>query len=258
MNILDKIIKQKRERLNQRKEKLSLEVLKEKITDIEDGRSFKKAISVTDKLCLIAEIKKSSPSKGIIIEEFSPERLALIYEQSCAHAISILTEEDFFQGDIYHIPLVRNEVNLPILRKDFIFDEYQIYESKAFGADALLFIARILDRETLERFVMLSKDLKIDPVVEVHDENDLTNALRCKAEIIGINNRNLEDFKVDLGTTLRLRDKVSPQCVIISESGIHSMDDILLLKRANINAVLIGEAFLKSGDIKAKIKELGF
>ncbi len=258
MNILYRIVSQKRERLRQQKDRLPLEVLKEKITGMVEGRAFREAISVQGKICLIAEIKKASPSKGVIKQDLSPEKIAHIYQHSGADAISILTEENFFLGDIYHIPLVRNDVTLPLLRKDFIFDQYQVYESKAFGADALLLIARIMDKETLGSLISLSKELNIEPVVEVHDENDLTKALSCSAEIIGINNRNLEDFRVDLSTTMKLREKVSPHCVVISESGINSREDILLLKEIDIDAVLIGEALLKSEDIEAKIKELGF
>ncbi len=256
MNIMDKILVKKKERLSAQKQRIPVEELKEKLSPI-PRRAFQKAIHVQGQVSLIAELKKASPSKGIIREDFSPEGIARIYQQAGARAISVLTEEDFFQGDLYHLPLIRQEVHLPLLRKDFIFEEYQIYESEVFGADALLLITRILQEEELERLITLTYELGMEALLEVYDQKDLSRALSCNPRIIGINNRNLEDFGVDIENTLRLRDRIPPHITVVSESGINSVEDVLLLKKADIHAVLVGQALLESSDIETKIRAMG-
>jgi indole-3-glycerol phosphate synthase len=182
--------------------------------------------------------------------------LANLYEECGARAISVLTDRKFFGGNISHIAEVRRNVNLPVLRKDFIIDEYQVYESRYFGADAILLIARILGRDQIKSFIYLANKIGMDTVVEVHDEKDLEKALIAGAKIIGINNRDLDTFVVNINNTFRLVPKMPKQIIKISESGIRNNDDITRLRKIGVNAILIGEAFLEAEDIGGKIKEI--
>ena len=220
-------------------------------------RSFEDAISSGNRMNLIAEIKKKSPSrKKIFFRKMDVAGLAKLYAGSGAKAISVLTDKEFFGGNILHIAEVRRSVNLPVLRKDFIIDEYQVYESRYFGADAILLIARILGRDQIKSFMHLAKKIGMDSVVEVHDEKDLEKGLTAGAKIIGINNRDLDTFTVDINNTFRLVPKMPDQIIKISESGIRSKDVIARLKHVGVNAVLIGEAFLEAENISAKIQEI--
>jgi indole-3-glycerol phosphate synthase len=207
-------------------------------------------------LKLIAEIKKASPSKGLLCPDFKPVEMAQIYEQSGAAAISVLTEVNYFQGSLEHLAAIREKVRLPLLRKDFIFDEYQIYESAICGADALLLIAAILSPKELAGLLGLSHSLGLACLVEAHDENEIEKALESGAGIIGINNRDLRTFKTDIETTHRLRALVPPDKIVVSESGIHNRNDMRTLKAWDVNAALIGEALVTSKDIASSIKEL--
>lgn len=218
--------------------------------------SFKNALEGGDKPNLIAEIKKASPSRGIIVKNFNPLSIAKIYQDAGAKALSILTENTYFQGSLNHIKDVRLGVSLPILRKDFILDEYQIYESYIAGADAILLIAEILSQEKLIKFLNLAKKLSLDCLVEVHNEVDILKVLDTPVEIIGINNRNLHDFTVDINVTKKMLPLIPEEIIKVSESGIKTKEDILFLKNLGVNAVLIGEALLESSDISQKIKEL--
>ncbi|PKM92926.1 MAG: indole-3-glycerol phosphate synthase TrpC [Elusimicrobia bacterium HGW-Elusimicrobia-4] len=256
MNILDEIVEYKKLELAHRKEQLPIEKIWSDIEKMPAARDFKSAISKPNRINLIAEIKKASPSAGEIVKEFDIKKIAKDYEEANADAISVLTETKYFQGDIFHIDLVRQVSELPILRKDFIVDEYQIYESRYFGADAVLFIAAILDIEKIKKFLKIAIGLTLSAIVEVHTAEELTKVLKTDAKIIGINNRNLSDLTVDLNTTLNLREKIPGDKIIISESGIKSKQDIEKLKRSGINAVLIGEHFMKSQDIKKSSAEL--
>ncbi|MBW1782364.1 MAG: indole-3-glycerol phosphate synthase TrpC [Deltaproteobacteria bacterium] len=219
-------------------------------------RDFKEAISVPDKVGLIAEIKFASPSVGIIRERINPVSIGRIYEGSGAAAISLVTERSFFKGDICYLPSLKQELHLPLLRKDFLLDPIQVKESFLHGADAVLLIARILSAGQLSELLSACQEFGLAPLTEIHDREDLEKALACGAQIIGINNRDLNTFEVDLKTTLDLAPLIPESCVTISESGIHSREDIGSLKRRSINAVLVGTSLMKSHNIGAKTSEL--
>lgn len=245
MDLLKRIIKNKRIEIKKAKLKHPLPDLIKKINRLGSPRDFKKAIRKKNKLCIIAEIKKASPSAGIIRRDFNPVKLALSLAASGADALSVLTDKKFFQGDISYIKDIRLRVRLPILRKDFIFDEYQVYESRAYGADAILLITRILPLDKLRKLYSLAGRLGLSCLVEVHTHSDLKKALKIRPKIIGINNRNLANLKANLAITFDLKSKVPAGKVVVSESGIKNSKDIALLKANSVDALLIGEAFMK-------------
>ena len=199
-------------------------------------------------VAIIAEAKKASPSKGVIAPDFDPVQIAVNYKQGGAHAMSVLTDVDFFQGSIEYIPLVRNSVDLPVLRKEFIIDPLQIEEAVAFGADAILLIAAILDTTELHEFRLQAEESGLDVLVEVHNEPELEKTLTAESRLIGINNRNLNDFTVDLATTFRLQRQIPAEIPLVSESGISSREDMLRLQEAGITAALIGESLMRSSE----------
>ena len=253
--ILNKIIEEKRKELKHSKSSASLKEIRKRIGDAGNNRGFKKSLE-NDSINIIAEIKKASPSKGIIREDFNPVEIAKIYQDNAAVAISVLTDKKYFQGDIEYLNQIRKNVSLPLLRKDFILDEYQLYEAKVFGADAVLLIAAVLDKNQLTEYMELSKEIGLENLVEVHSFKDLEKAMYCEAEIIGINNRDLQTFEVSLKTTLDMAKEIPENKVIVSESGINSHDDILELQKNGVNAFLIGEALMREKDIGKKLKEL--
>lgn len=218
---------------------------------------FKEAINREGKISFIAEIKQASPSAGVLRKEFSALNIAKIYQQSKVNAISMVTESEFFLGRINYIEDIKKEVDLPVLRKDFIVDEIQILESRAVGADAILLIMRILDEEKLPRLYNFSKELGMDTMIEIHTEKELRKVLKLGSfDIIGINNRNLNTLKVDLTTTQKLAPFIPQGVVKVSESGINSLKDVLWLKGLGVNAILVGETLMKADNIEEKIKEL--
>ena len=257
--ILNEIIANKKEELTRLKadfpEKGLVQGLKMRIKHLPPTRDFIKAVSGND-IKIIAEVKKASPSKGIIKKDFNPVEIAKTYEMNGAAAISVLTEEKYFHGHIDYLREIKEEVSLPVLRKDFIFDEYQIYESRAAGADALLLIARVLEKKEIERFLDLSHDLGMSCLVEVHDEEELEKVLSTKAKLIGINNRDLKTFKTDIKTTLNLAAKIPKDRIVVSESGINNYHDIDFLRGAGVNVFLVGEAIMREKDMGRKLKEL--
>ena len=220
------------------------------------SRDFKKALASNDKIDLIAEIKFGSPSAGIIREDSDPLAIGRAYEKAGAAAISLLTDRKFFKGDLQNLPLLKQAVSLPILRKDFIIDEIQITESARFGADAVLLIARILSVEQLKTLLDASREWGITALTEIHDKQDLKKALDCDAHIIGINNRDLDTFEINLNTTLELAPLIPPDRVVISESGIRSGKDMQVFKGLNIQAVLVGSALMGADDPGRKAAEL--
>jgi indole-3-glycerol phosphate synthase len=252
--ILDKIVADKREEVKLAKRQMPLAVLKERIAQ-QKPLNFAGALRGNG-VKLIAEVKKASPSSGVLCPDFKPVELAQTYAKNGAAAISVLTEQKYFQGSLEYLASIREKVNIPLLRKDFIFDAYQIYESAAYGADAILLIAAILKKETLEVFLKLAESLKLDCLVEVHNEDELFKALLAGAGIIGINNRDLNTFKTDTNTTRRLRMLIPSENIVVSESGINSPDDMKKMKECKVNAVLVGEALVTAKDIPAKMKEL--
>jgi len=219
-------------------------------------RDFKGAISSPDTISLIAEIKFASPSAGIIRTDGDPLAIARTYEEAGAAAISFLTDKKFFGGDLHFLPQLKRSVSLPVLRKDFILDAIQIRESYLWGADAVLLIARILSAPQLKELLDTCRELRLGAVTEIHDRNDLEKALECGAEIIGINNRNLDTFEVDLNTTAALAHFVPARHTVVCESGINSGRDIRLLRENNVRAVLVGTSIMKSIDVGAKVREL--
>ncbi|MFQ6044243.1 MAG: indole-3-glycerol phosphate synthase TrpC [Candidatus Poribacteria bacterium] len=254
--ILDTIVAHKQEEVKLQKNQLPLSGLIQTLRDIPPTRDFKAAISTTGKINLIAEVKKASPSKGIIREDFDAAGIALIYQSSGASAISVLTDERFFQGNLSYLTAIRETTSIPLLRKDFIIDEYQIYQARASGADAILLIAAILGLGIMQTFLRIAHSLDLDCLVEVHTESELKKVLDTEAQIIGINNRDLKTFQTSLDTTVRLRKLIPQDKVVVSESGIHSHQDVKMLQKCGVNAILVGEALMRSADINAKIKEL--
>jgi indole-3-glycerol phosphate synthase len=253
--ILDKIVFEKKQDVEHKKRSLPVSALKERIAGRAARHDFARALS-GDGLKLIAEVKKASPSRGVLCPDFDPLALASTYVSNGAAAISVLTEVNHFQGSLEYLAMIREEVDIPLLRKDFIFDEYQIYETAAFGADALLLITAILDRGQLESLLSLSRDLGLACLVEVHNENEIEKALLAGTDIIGINNRDLNTFNVDIDTTRRLRPLIPEGKIVVSESGIYTREDIIRLSGWGINAILVGEALVTADDIPSRIKEL--
>ena len=254
-DILDEIVIEKKEEVVQKKRELPVSVLQERLSRRKPPLDFASALK-GDSLRLIAEVKKASPSKGLLCPDFNPVALAKAYARGGAAAISVLTEANWFQGSTEHLAGIKEEVSIPLMRKDFIFDEYQVYESAAYGADAQLLIAAILSQEQLEELLALSRRLGLGCLVEVHNENEVEKASLSGAEIIGINNRDLTTFAVDINTTHRLRPLIPEGRIVVSESGIDNSDDIQKIKEWGVNAVLVGEALVTAGDIQTKMKEL--
>lgn len=253
MNILEKIAKKTEDRVELLKKDFNL---KEKALSIKnEGFIFEEAIK-KEGISIIAEIKKASPSKGLICEDFHPDMIAGDYKIANVDCISVLTEPYFFLGDNSYIEIVKNISKKPVLRKDFIIDELQIYESKIIGANCILLICSLLDETKLSKFLKLADSLNLSALVEAHNEDEIKTAIKANARIIGVNNRNLKTFEVDFNNSLKLRNLVPDDVLFVSESGIKTRDDIIKLQKANVDAVLIGETFMKSEDKIAEIKKL--
>jgi indole-3-glycerol phosphate synthase len=256
--VLEKIVRAKSVRLNRAKQLRPIGELIEQAAAARsvNSPSFARAISKADRTNIIAEIKQRSPSKGVIREEFDPGALAGGYERAGAAAISVLAEEDYFGGSLDHLRAARARVRSPLLRKDFIFDEYQIYESVEAGADAALLIVAMLEDFLLARLISLAGELAIDALVEVHSEGEMTRAARAGARIIGVNNRDLATFTVDLETSIRLSQVAPGGAILVSESGISTGEDVRRLKDAGYSAFLIGEHFMRATDPGSALREL--
>ncbi|MBR5954714.1 MAG: indole-3-glycerol phosphate synthase TrpC [Methanobrevibacter sp.] len=255
--MLDEIVEKTKERIELEKSIISLDDLKREISCIEinDDFPFKKALQ-SDDISIIAEVKKASPSKGMIADDFDYVQIAKDYEEAGASAISVLTEPYFFKGDDDYLKEIAQNVSIPILRKDFVIDEYMIYQAKYLGASAVLLIVAILDIVSLRKYLDLAHSLGLSAIVEVHDGDEIMKALTVGAEIIGVNNRDLRDFSVDIENSISLRRCVGEDVVFISESGIKTKEDVARLKENNVDAVLIGETLMKSDDKKSMISEL--
>ncbi|GAB6138097.1 indole-3-glycerol phosphate synthase TrpC [Halanaerobaculum tunisiense] len=253
--ILEEIVEYKQREVKQQKKEEPLSKLQAEIDQLATTRDFGSALKESG-MSLIAEVKKASPSKGVIREEFQPVKIAQQYEKAGASALSVLTDQEFFQGQLDYLQQIKEEVKLPILRKDFIIDPYQIYQARAYGADAILLIAAILTKQQLEDYLELADELNLDVLLEVHNRQELQQALEVDAALIGINNRDLKVFEVDLATTLALQRLVPDEKIIVSESGIKDRSDIELLTKHNIDAALVGETLMSSADIAAKVREL--
>jgi indole-3-glycerol phosphate synthase len=252
--IIDRILADKKPEVARIKREVPVWALKER-AGARKPLDFAAALR-GENIRLIAEVKKASPSRGLLCPDFKPVELAKIYENNGAAAISVLTESNYFQGSIDYLETIKRAVNIPLLRKDFIFDEYQVYEAAAYGADAVLLIVSMLEQKILEELLLLCKELGLGSLVEVHNEDELVKAMLAGAEIIGINNRDLNTFKTDTDTTRRLRLLIPPEHIVVSESGINSREDIIKMKECRVNAVLVGEALVTAKDIPTKMKEL--
>lgn len=253
---LKEIIQKKKEKILSAKQQLPEEDLKARIQNLPAARPFIKAINKPHTISLIAEIKKASPSQGIIRRNFNLQEIAGVYRDAGVQAVSVLTEEDFFQGSIAYLGEVRKITAQPILRKDFILEPYQIYESRFYGADAVLLIADLLSKENLAELMHLASESGLECLVEVHTEKELKKVLSLKAPLVGINNRDLHTFELDPKTTEKLFPLIPKDKVVVVESGIKTYQDVLFLKILGVNAVLIGEAFMQAEDIKTKIEEV--
>jgi len=256
VDILKQILAKKKERIILAKQQLSQDDLMAKLADLPATRGFKEAINKPKQITLIAEIKQASPSKGIIRQNFNLEEIARNYQEAGVQAVSVLTEEDFFSGSLTYLNQVKNVFSGPILRKDFIFEEYQVYESRYFGADAILLIADLLTKDKLVELMQIADTLTLDYLVEVHDEKELKKVLSLKVPIIGINNRSLRTLEVDFKTTERLFTLIPREKIVVVESGIKNSQDVLFLKIFGASSVLIGTAFMEAADIKSKVEEV--
>jgi len=255
-DFLKEIVLKKKERIAFAKQQLSEEDLKSRVGGLASTRPFIEAINKPRTISLIAEIKKSSPSKGVIREDFNLQQIAGIYKEVGVQAVSVLTEEDYFSGSLSSINEVKSIIEAPILRKDFILEPYQVYESRFFGADAILLIADLLTKDTLSELMQLADSLGMDSLVEVHTEKELKKVLNMGVALIGINNRDLHTLEVDLKTTEKLFILIPKDKTVVVESGIKSRQDAMFLKILGVSALLIGEAFMEAQDIKKKVEEI--
>ena len=253
--ILDEICTHKREEVAQRKAAVPLKDLEEGLEQARPARDFRAALR-KEGISLIAEIKKASPTKGVLIENVDPVELAAVYESSGARALSVLTDGKYFSGALDDLVTARQGVKLPCLRKDFVVDEYQIYESRLYSADAILLIVAVLSDRQLEDYLGLAGTLGLATLVETHTAGEIERALRAEAHIIGINNRDLNTFEVNVKTTLELKKLVPGGNVLVSESGIRTRDHVRQLEDGGVDAILVGEALVTSGNIPAAIAGL--
>lgn len=253
---LKEIVAKKKEKIILAKQRLSEEDLKAGAAGMAPARPFIEAIHKPRTISLIAELKKASPSQGIIREAFNLEEIALAYKEAQVQAVSLLTEEDYFQGNISYINEIKRLIDAPVLRKDFILEPYQVYESRYFGADAILLIADLLSKEKLCELMQIADSLGLDCLVEVHTEKELKKVLSMKVPLIGINNRDLHTLEVDFKTTEKLFTFIPKDKVVVVESGIKNSQDVLFLKILGVSARLIGTAFMQAQDIKQKVEEI--
>ena len=250
-DILHKILARKAEEVAERRLRVTLDELVAQVADLPPTRGFAAALESTisdGRAAVIAEVKKASPSQGVIRADFDPAAIARSYEMGGASCLSVLTDADFFQGSEAFLHQARAACALPVLRKDFTIDPYQVYEARVIGADAILLIVAALDGSALLEMALIAAELDLDVLVEVHDEAELERALEIPAPLIGVNNRNLRNFEVSLDTSLRLRELVPPNRLLVAESGIRTRGDVERLRSAGVNAFLVGEAFMRGAD----------
>lgn len=258
-DILQKILHRKKEEIADRSEKVSLHQITELAEKADPVRGFAEAIEAkinTGNAAVIAEIKKASPSKGLLRENFIPADIAKSYEQHGAACLSVLTDKDFFQGHEVYLKQAREACALPVIRKDFIIDPYQVFEARAIAADCILLIVAALDDEKLHQLTELALQLEMDVLVEVHNLEELERALLLNLPLIGINNRNLRTFETSLDTTLDLLERIPENHTVITESGIHTSDNVKQMREHNVNGFLIGEAFMRAVDPGEQLSKL--
>jgi len=254
-NILDRIVEARRESVAHRKRVLPEVALKMAVEKVDPPRDFEGALTRRG-LNVIAELKKASPSRGMIRREYSPAALAPVLEAAGAAALSVLTEEDFFSGSLQDLKAARRATGIPVLRKDFIIDPWQVWESRAAGADSFLLITAIVEDQALGEMLALGRSLQMEPLVEVHSGEELDRALAVGARIVGVNNRDLRNFEVRLETSLDLVEAIPEDCVAVSESGLATHDDLARLQSAGFDAFLIGEQLMKEADPSLLLREL--
>ncbi len=257
--VLEKIINRKREEIAERLQLRSLDELKAAAAQQAPARGFVKSIEqkiAAGQAAVIAEIKKASPSKGVIREDFYPSEIAISYEKGGAACLSVLTDVDFFQGADHYLQEARAASSLPVIRKDFIVDEYQVYEARAIGADCILLIVAVLEFGQMEHLNTLAHELGMDVLVEVHNADELELALRLPNKLIGINNRNLHTFEVSLEHTFALLDQIDSDRIVVTESGILTIDDVMAMRGHNVETFLVGETFMRCDDPGVKLLEM--
>ena len=254
--ILDTIIAHKQKELQIEQEQVPLATLKSKLANLPPTKDFRCAIAQSGNINLIAEVKKKSPSKGVIREDFDPIQIAETYAKNGAAAISVLTDVRFFDGRLDYLSSIRQVVDVPLLRKDFTIDPYHIYQARVAGADAILLIVAALTKDQLREFMDIAESLSLASLVEVHTDTELEIALDVGAEIIGINNRDLRTFHTDLATTFSLREFLPTGKVVVSESGIYTRADVESLREAGVDAILVGESLMRSPDIGEQVRKL--
>ncbi|MEE9303066.1 MAG: indole-3-glycerol phosphate synthase TrpC [Thiotrichaceae bacterium] len=260
-DILLKILATKRQEIAQRSAKKNLNTLIEEAKSAAPVRPFMGALQASaaaGKPAIIAEIKKASPSKGVMRENFIPEDIAQSYEQGGASCLSVLTDKDYFQGSEAYLQAARAACSLPVLRKDFTIDPYQVYEARAIAADCILLIVSALEDSQMAELYSLATELGMDALIEVHDEQELERALKINAPLIGINNRNLRTFETDLNTTIRMLDVIPSNRLIVTESGIHNLADVQLMRDHHVNTFLVGEAFMRADNPGNELQNLFF
>lgn len=260
-DILINILNRKREEITERSATVPIEELKQQCASADTVRGFIQSIENkinNNQSAVIAEIKKASPSKGLLRENFDPADIAKSYANHGAACLSVLTDKDYFQGHEDYLKQARAACELPVIRKDFIIDPYQVYEARAINADCILLIVAALDDENLQLLFNLAHELKMDVLMEVHDKQEMKRALKTGAKLIGINNRNLRTFDTTLETTLSMLDMVNENHILVTESGIHTIDDVQLMRDNGVNAFLVGEAFMRADDPGVKLAELFF
>lgn len=254
--ILDKIVTEKLVEIARRKETISIDALKAQLSEAPPVRNFIQAIDAQNEVSLIAEVKKASPSKGIIRADFHPVSIAQSYESAGATCISCLTDEIFFQGKLEFLTAIREVSQIPILRKDFILDEYQVYEARVAGADAILLIAECLSESRLNQILEKAHELGMTALVELYEESNVEPVVRSGAKLIGVNNRDLRTFEVDLHHTIRMREKIPTDRLLVAESGIGENSEVELLHNAGIDAILVGESLMRQSDVQAAVRKL--
>lgn len=254
--ILEKIIGHKLVEVEESKKTLPLPALIERVQKTSEPRDFLKAVSPNGSLRIIAEVKHASPSKGIFREDFDHVEIARSYERGGAAALSVLTDEKFFKGSLTYLKDIRRAVDIPLLRKDFTVDPYQVYEARLYGADAILLIAAALGQDTMKELLELAHSIGLNAIVEVHDDSELDRALAVGSRIIGINNRDLRTFAVDLAVSTRLAGRIPGDIVVVAESGIGSADDIGMLRGGGVHVFLIGETFMRAPDPGVELQKL--
>jgi indole-3-glycerol phosphate synthase len=256
ITILDEIVCSKRHEVATARRRMPLEELQSQMKSAAPVRDFRSALAPGGAIRLIAEIKKASPSAQVLRRDFDPTEIARTYQEHGAACISVLTDAPYFQGCLDHLTQVHASVQIPILRKDFLIDEYQVFEARLAGADAILLIAEILDNAVLSRLLEQARELGMAGLVEFHDPVNLPRVLACGADLVGINNRDLRHFGTDIEHTLRLREQIPPDILIVSESGISTRRDVERLQAAGVGAILVGESLLRSPDIGSAVDRL--